>query len=161
MKIRVIWIGVVVITSMIAGCTTTMTDSLNIMPENIIPEVRTDEEQIAAVLKDVQEGMETKRIFKVLAHVSKNYADTEGRDYDALKEYLNGIMSEYRTIQIRRIQPKILVHGDRARAVESFGTMAQPNDAIRIPPLNVQGQLSIYFERVDGVWQIVEWGPLW
>jgi hypothetical protein len=120
-----------------------------------------DEERVAVVLDDVARGMESKRIYRVLSHVSKEYRDQEGRDYAAIRDYLADVMKRYRQIRITRMPPKIVVQGDKARAIESFGTQAEPADSRADAPLNVQGQVSVYLERVDGAWQIVEWGPLW
>ncbi|MBI2422196.1 MAG: nuclear transport factor 2 family protein [Candidatus Hydrogenedentes bacterium] len=120
----------------------------------------TDEQQIAAVLDDVHRGMESKRIYKVLAHVSPSYQDIEGRNYEIMREYLSGIMRDYRNITIRRTRPRILVHGDRARAVETFGTVAEPFNTETTQPLNIQGSLSVYLEREGDEWKIIEWGPM-
>jgi hypothetical protein len=119
-----------------------------------------DEEQIAAILQDVQVGMETKRIFKILAHVSPNYRDQEGRDYEALRDYLNQVFRSYRTIRITRAYPRIVVQGNQARAVDTFGTAAEPMDAAGVPPINLQGQVAVTFERDRESWKIIEWGPL-
>lgn len=120
-----------------------------------------DEDRIAAVLNDVARGMESKRVYRVLSHVSKEYRDQEGRDYDAIRDYLAEIMKRYRQIRITRMKPKIAVQGDKARAIEAFGTMAEPVDSRAGTPLNVQGQVTVYLEKVDDAWRIVEWSPLW
>lgn len=119
----------------------------------------TEEEKIAKILDDVQMGMETKKVYKVMAHVSANYLDQEGRDYEGIRKYLNDIMKNYREIVIRRSNPTIVIEGDRARAVDPFGTRAEPDNS-RVPPLNIQGQVSVYFEREEGKWKIVEWGSI-
>jgi len=120
----------------------------------------TDQESIAIALDDVEEGMERRRIYKVLAHVSKNYQDDEGRDYEAITAYLNDIFDRYRDIRITRTRPIIQVSGQRATAVETFGTQADPVDAARDIPIHVQGQVSVSLEKADGQWLITEWGRL-
>ena len=119
-----------------------------------------DEEQIAQVIEEVQQGMEARQIFKVLAHVSRNYHDSEGRDYAAIEAYLNYVFKKYRTIRVTRVVPRILVQGVQARAVETFGTVAEPQDPSSEPPINMQGQVTVSLEKVGGQWQIVEWGSL-
>lgn len=119
-----------------------------------------DEQEIARILDDVQRGMETKRIYKVLAHVSRNYQDAEGRDYDDIVAYLQAIFKRYRDIQITRIPPKVLVQGDRARAIETFGTIANSQDASADIPIHLQGQVRVYFEKAGDRWLITEWGVL-
>jgi hypothetical protein len=119
-----------------------------------------DEQLIAAVLDDVHAGMESKRIYKVLAHVSQSYLDEQGRDHQQIREYLSEIMSRYRLIRITRARPKILVQGDRARALETFGTIAEPHNASETPSLHLQGHVSVFLERIEGKWKIVEWGGI-
>lgn len=120
----------------------------------------TDEEKIAAVLDDVQRGMETGKIYKVLAHVSLRYHDAQGRDYEAMREYLGFIRHSYRNIRITRTPPRIVIDGDHARALEAFGTIAESQDPAAAPPVNVQGQVTVYFVREEGEWKILEWGAL-
>ncbi len=117
-----------------------------------------DEEQIAALLDDVCDGMQSRRIFKVLAHVSRSYHDNEGRDYEALEAYLNEVFKKYKSIRITRVVPRIAVEGNRARAIETFGTVAEPQNPNVDPPLNVQGQVTVTLAKAGGQWQIVEWG---
>ena len=119
-----------------------------------------DEEQIAQVIEEVQQGMEARQIFKVLAHVSRNYHDSEGRDYAAIEAYLNYVFKKYRTIRVTRVVPRIVVQGVQARAVETFGTVAEPQDPSGEPPINMQGQVTVSLEKTGGQWQIVEWGSL-
>lgn len=119
----------------------------------------TDEEKITRLLDDVHRAMQTRKVNQVMAHVSPDYLDQEGRDYDGIRAYLDNIMKNYRAITIRRSNPTVIVEGDRARALEAFGTRAEP-DNDRTPPLNIQGQVSVFLAREDGKWKIVEWGPI-
>ncbi len=119
-----------------------------------------DEEKIALVLEDVQRGMENKRVYQVLAHVSRNYKDAEGRDYAALRADLNALMRDYRDVRITRTPPRIRVQGHRARVVDAFGTIAESVDPVENPSVNLQGQVIIIMERFGDTWQIVEWGPV-
>lgn len=119
-----------------------------------------DEEQIALVLDEVQRGMESRRIYRVLSHVSRGYKDGEGRDYDAMAAHLNDLFERYRNIRIRRARPVVQVQGNRAQAVETFGTSADPVDANRDVAIRLQGQVTVYFERVGDRWLIREWGHM-
>jgi hypothetical protein len=118
-----------------------------------------DEERVAAVLENVRRGMEQRRIYQVLAHVSPNYVDDEGRDYEDIRAYLAYVFENYSEIAIHRVQPRIVVRGNRARAVETFGTRAEPADPDRLP-LDVQGQVLVDLVKEDGAWRIIEWGRL-
>ena len=121
---------------------------------------QSDQEQIAAVLDDVHQGMQRRRIYRVLAHVSRAYQDEQGRDYEAIQAYLNEIFSAYRSIRIVRAQPKIYVQGDEATVIETFGTTAEPATTGDYPPLNLQGNVNVRLQQVDGRWLITQWGPL-
>lgn len=119
-----------------------------------------DVEQIGLVLDDVQRGMESRRIFRVVSHLSRNYSDSEGRDYDAMTAYLNDIFDRYRNIRIRRARPVVTVQGNRAQAVETFGTMADPVDPNRDVAIRLQGQMTVHLEKIGDRWFIREWGRM-
>ena len=119
-----------------------------------------DEQKIAMVLADVSQGMENKRVYQVLSHVSQRYHDREGRDYEALRKHVSTILDNYRTIRVTRTPSRVQVQGDRARVVDTFGTLAQPNDQKEYPIIDLQGRVVILLERSGDTWQILEWGPL-
>jgi len=120
----------------------------------------TDEEQIAVLLDDVEQGVERRQIYKVLAHVSRNYYDEAGRDYAGIEAYLTDLFKRYRQINITRVVPRIAIYGTTARAIETFGTTAEPQDPGNEPPIYLQGQVTVNLEKVNNVWQIVEWGSM-
>ena len=124
-----------------------------------LPGKPSDEEQIAKVLSDVHLGMETKKVSRIMRHVSPNYLDEEGRNADGIRAYLDRIMNNYREIEIDRSSPRIVVQGDRARAIEAFGTSGKPDNS-NTPPVTLQGQVSVYLERTEEGWKIVEWGSI-
>lgn len=119
-----------------------------------------DEEKIALVLEDVQRGMQNRRVYQVLAHVSHGYRDRAGRDYAALSEDLSALLRNYRNVRITRATPTIQVQGDRAKVIDTFGTSADAADAQENPPVSLQGQVVILMERYKDTWQILEWGPI-
>ena len=119
-----------------------------------------DEQLIAAVLDDVHRGMQGRRLRTVMAHVSPQYHDEEGRDYAALEKHLGYIFKNYQEIRITRGAPQIAVQGDSARALEAFGTVAEPENPNADLPINLQGQVTVYLEKDNGKWRIVEWGRM-
>lgn len=123
-------------------------------------QAQSDEERIAQILQDVQQGMQTKRIYRVIAHVSKNYKDDQGRDYETMRQYLDDLFEDYRTITVRRVNPRVVVQGDEAVAMDTFATRAEPADPTQTAPIDVQGDVSAYFRRENGEWKIVKWSPL-
>lgn len=149
--------GVLVLGVLLAACQSNDTAvDLSRLPLMRAP----DDQQIAAVLQDVHAGMESKRIYKVLAHVAPHYQDQDGREIEALRRYLSEMFRGYRTIRITRTTPRIWVDGNRAQVIETFGTVATPFDNSSLPPLNLQGQVTVHLERVQNRWLIVQWGPL-
>ena len=136
---------------------------LNKIPVDI-PGVTTpgpsDEEQITNALDDVHRGMQSRRVFKVLAHVSRTYRDDSGRDYAGVEQYLSELFKSYKEIQITRVRPRVIVQGDRARAIETFGTRAEPFNRNENRPIEMRGQMNIYLEKINNKWLIVEWGRM-
>lgn len=119
-----------------------------------------DEEQIVNVLDDVHRGMQSRRVFKVLAHVSHSYKDNTGRDYAGVEQYLQELFRAYKEIQITRVRPRVIVQGDQARAVETFGTRAEPFNRKENRPIEMHGQMNVYLEKINNKWMIVEWGRM-
>ncbi|HOQ89710.1 MAG TPA: nuclear transport factor 2 family protein [Candidatus Hydrogenedentes bacterium] len=118
------------------------------------------ETRVRQVLDEVQAGMQRESLFQVMGHVSLNYRDKAGRDYAGIREYLRQVFERYRNIRIVRTPPSVEIQGQYARAVESFGAMADPADSSGLP-INIQGQTVVLLERIDGDWKILEWGPLY
>lgn len=116
-----------------------------------------DREMILRVLDDVHRNMERRKTKRVLAHVSENYQDEDGRDYNAIVEYLNAIFSRYRDITITRAEPRIRIQDSTARVVETFGTRAIPFDAAEDPPINIQGDVQVILEKQGDDWKIIAW----
>jgi hypothetical protein len=141
------------------GCQTGLPDVLPDLPG--LPGLRpSDQEQISRLLSDVEQAMEQRKIFKVLTHVSQNYRDAEGRDYNGIQAYLNQIFEQYRRIEITRARPQIQVQGDRALAVETFGTRAEPFNEGQHVSIVLDGQVSVYLARQENGWKITEWGRI-
>lgn len=145
----------VLVSALAAGCARTVREIPLLSGSRV-----NDAAAIAAVLDDVHRGMESQRIYTVLAHVSRNYYDSEGRDYAAMEVYLNEIFRRYRIIRINRERPRILVENDRARALETFATIAEPTPGPEGRPFTVRGQVTVYLEKVGDRWLITEWGHL-
>jgi len=120
----------------------------------------TDEEHIAVLLDDVHRGLESRRIYKVLAHMSPNYRDHAMRDYKAARQELQRLFDDYRKIRITRVGPRITVRGERARAIETFGIVAEPLNREVSLPIGVNGQIEVFLDKSSGVWQIVGWRPV-
>ncbi len=154
MRNRGIALGLAILVTALAGCPDNMPEIPVINPR------LSDEEQILLVLDAVYRGMESQRIYQIMAHVSRSYRDRDGRDYDALAAYLNKVFDEYRSIRITRVRPRVIVQGNQARAVETFGTLARPENRSSYPPIDLHGQVTVFLEKIDGRWLLVEWGSI-
>lgn len=155
MKTRLLF-GLILLATMASTCNQELPVGI---PGLSQPDV-SDEEQLTRLLNDVHEGMEKRRIYKVLAHVSTSYQDAEGRDYEAIQEYLSALFKNYRAIRITRGRPIITVQGNQASAVETFGTQAEPFAKSAYRPVNLQGRVTVSLERVGQTWKITEWSTL-
>ncbi|MBX7255492.1 MAG: hypothetical protein K1Y02_03935 [Candidatus Hydrogenedentes bacterium] len=156
MKRAVLVSALILLAAAFVRCNSPITEEMPSIP-GITSQKVSDEDQIAAVLTDIHQGIQSRRIFKVLAHISRSYSDPEGMDYTALQNYLNEFFKNYKEVRVTRVPPRVFVQGTRARVVETFGTRAEPFNAEKNPPLNIQGQVNIYLEKVNGEWQITEW----
>jgi hypothetical protein len=154
MRNHVVVVSLLIVAVLAGGCPRDIPEIPVINPK------LTDDEQIMKILNDVHDGMQSQRIYQIMAHVSRGYKDAEGRDYDALAAYLNKVFEEYRSIRVTRVKPRVVVQGNQARAVETFGTIAKPDNRADYPPIDLHGQVTVFFEKVDNRWLIVEWGSI-
>ena len=127
----------------------------------LLPGFKTsDEQRIQTLLDNVAKAVEGRKTSRVMQYISKNYQDADGRDYAGIQVYLNRLFRDYREVRIRRSRPSVQVDGDRAMAIETFGTEAVPFNAGDNPPINIQGQMNVMLEKAGTDWRIVEWGQL-
>lgn len=117
---------------------------------------RVDErDRVTQVLDDIHRGIEQRRVFKVLAHLSRTYFDEEGRDYDTLRNLITTWLNDYREIRVTRPRPRVVVQGDRARAIETFGLQAKPVNPNDDRLVALQGQVTVHLDKMGNTWQIV------
>lgn len=122
---------------------------------------RVDErDRVTEVLDDIHRGVEQRRVFKVLAHLSRTYFDEQGRDYDTMRNLITMWLNDYRGIRVTRPRPRVVVQGDRARAVETFGLQAEPANPADDRLVALQGQVTVHLERMGNTWQVVSVGPV-
>ena len=150
---RGISVVALVCVTVLAGCATNIN-----LP--VLGGKQSEEGRVAAVLNDVHHAMQTHKAKRVISHISKNYTDADGRDYDAICDYVSHILSSYRDIEITRVEPPIEIDGDTARALEAFGTLATPDNPDEAPPVNMQGQVLVTLQKEEGTWKIISWGTL-
>lgn len=161
MKRAGVCIAAIVLLGVCCGCTGPMSQIPGVKEIGKISGLGpADEEQIISVLNDVERAMEVRKTSRIMPFVSKNYHDAAGRDYAGIETYLNKLFETYREIRITRVTPKVEIQGDKAQAMDTFGAFADPKDSRVNPPINLQGQVEVRFEKSNGRWQIVEWGRI-
>lgn len=141
----------------VAGCGTTIYEVPGVREiGKIAGHKGTAEEQVTAVLNDIARSIETRKVDRILAHISPKYADGWGRNRSAVEEYIRDTFRKYWTIKVTRVAPAVKTEGEQAQVVETFGVAAEPRDTAKEPPVNMEGRLAVRLERVDGKWMIVE-----
>jgi len=92
----------------------------------------TDEEQVRAVIKDMAEAAEARDARRIKEHISPDYSDPSGMDYDQLKGFLalQMMQSEHITVFLRKTDVEVV--GDKAyatvRAVIARGEKPAANE---------------------------------
>lgn len=119
-----------------------------------------EEEKIISMLDSVEMWLERKNVKKVMEHVSMQYRDDEGRNYESLRLYLQRIVRDYKTIRVTRTLPEVKVQGDTAIVIDTFGTVAEPYDPVQDLPVNIQGKVQITMVKEREEWKILSFSPL-
>lgn len=158
MRVRVLL--VIGLALALGGCP----DAVSTLELPSIPGVTTgrvdERDRVMQVLDDIHRGIEQRRVYKVLAHLSRTYFDEEGRDYDTMRSLVTMWLNDYRDIRVTRPRPRVVVQGDRARAVETFGLQAEPTNPNDERLVALQGQVTIHLERMGTTWQVVSMSPV-
>jgi len=147
------WIGLMALVAVAAGCAGG--PALNVPG---VGELRgNDEQKIGVMLASLHRNVENRRVFGVLAHVSRGYNDRENRHYEQVEELVRNFLREYRSIRITRTPPQVRIEGNRAKVLQPFGLTAEPADIITTSPVNLQGTAVFYLEKMNNEWRIIEY----
>ncbi|MCA1902972.1 MAG: nuclear transport factor 2 family protein [Candidatus Hydrogenedens sp.] len=119
-----------------------------------------EREQIISVLDSVERLVERKQLRKAMDYISLDYRDEQNRKYNDIREYLQGIIRDYRVIRITRATPEINIEGNKATVIDTFGTIAEPFDPVQGVPVNIQGKVIITLQKESDGWKIISWSPL-
>ncbi|HOK10018.1 MAG TPA: hypothetical protein PLT82_10830 [Candidatus Hydrogenedens sp.] len=156
------FIGILLLLS-IAGSTFILT-SCNTVKRIDIPllnkSASSEREQIISVLDSVERLVERKQLRKAMDYISLDYRDEQNRKYNDIREYLQGIIRDYRVIRITRATPEINIEGNKATVIDTFGTIAEPFDPVQGVPVNIQGKVIITLQKESDGWKIISWSPL-
>lgn len=144
----------VALACLVAGCATSSGTSLPLLSQT----ADAKRQEIARVLDEVHQGLERKKIFAVLAHLSPRYADEDGRTQADARDTLKEFFSQWRTLRVTRTNPRLRVEARQAVALESIGVIAEPFD-VEASPWNWFGEVRISLEQDDsGEWVITRVG---
>jgi ketosteroid isomerase-like protein len=76
----------------------------------------TEEDRVKKVITSVQKAAEEKKISAVLDHVSKNYLDPQGNDYNGIKGLLAFYFFRHQKVSVYMPNVDIVVTGQTAKA---------------------------------------------
>lgn len=134
---------------LLAGCATDGMPSLPLPGQSETSQRR----EIARVLEDLHDGVDGKKIFKVMANISPSYRDEEGRNKAGVQQALKDFFGQYRRIRVTRTNPRLQFEGAEAVATESIGLIAEPFQ-VEQAELNWYGEVKIWLRRSGGSWEI-------
>jgi len=143
--------------ALLVGCAST--------PAPILPATRpgaeapTPEQLVAKVMNRLADDIAHRRTARVLGAISDAYKDDTGRDFPAVKAYIEEQFRNYSMIAVRRIAPKITIQDKEARAVETLGLRGEPENVQKVAPISFEGTIAVTLREVQGVWLItkVQW----
>ncbi|GEM_PF-1167878 len=119
-----------------------------------------EQEKIITVLDNLEKLIERKQVKRAMNYVSIEYKDEQNRKYNDIREYLQSIVRDYRVVRITRATPEIKVEGNLATVYDTFGTVAEPYDAVQGVPVNIQGKVIITLQKEPEGWKIKSWSSL-
>ena len=134
---------------LLVGCATDGMPSLPLPGQSEASQRR----EIARVLEDLHDGVDGKKIFKVMANISPAYRDEEGRNKAGVQQALKDFFGQYRRIRVTRTNPRLQFEGVEAVATESIGLIAEPFQ-VEQAELNWYGKVKIWLRRSGGSWEI-------
>jgi len=143
--------------ALLVGCAST--------PAPILPSTRpgaeaaTPEQLVAKVMNRLADDIAHRRTPRVLGAISDAYKDDGGRDFPAVKAYIEEQFRNYSMIAVKRITPKITIQGNEARVVETLGIRGEPENVQKVAPISFEGTIAVTLREVQGVWLItkVQW----
>lgn len=140
--------------ALVVGCAST--------PAPILPSTRpgadapTPEQQVARVMNRLADDIAHRRTPRVLGVISDAYKDDTGRDFAAVKKYIEDQFRSYSMIAVKRISPRITVQGKEARVVETLGLRGEPENVQKVAPVSFEGTIAVTLREVEGTWLITK-----
>jgi hypothetical protein len=107
-----------------------------------------DEEQVRALVSDVEAAAEDRDTSDVLAHVADNYTDSAGFDRTQLQNFLRAYFLAHPKLELLVTVESLEFPVDGlAQAVVSVATVELTDPDLR--------RLKVEFRRLDGAWKVM------
>jgi|SRR5690349_15345205 len=107
-----------------------------------------DEEQVRALVSDVEAAAEARDTSDVLAHVGDNYTDSAGLDKTQLQNFLRGYFLAHPRLELLvNVESLEFPVDGLAQAVISVTTVELTDPDLQ--------RLKVEFRRVDGGWKVI------
>lgn len=116
-----------------------------------------EQEKVNKVIKAVQSAAEEKNIRGITVHVAKDYSDSEGNNFEALRALLLAYFFRYPKISGYITHLEITVDGSSARAVfQAILTSSQKTGSVTdaVPEQLGVHRFDVVFKKDSGDWKI-------
>ncbi len=114
----------------------------------------TEENKVKKVVTDVQQAAEEEKINKVLDHISKNYRDPQGNDYNAIKGVLAFNLFRHRKISVYIPNIDVAVNGLIAQVMFEAVMTGRDTDGNILPDALGTYNFEVYLSKENGTWKI-------
>jgi ketosteroid isomerase-like protein len=113
----------------------------------------TEEDKVKKVVTSVQKAAEEKQISAVLDHISKNYLDPQGNDYNGIKGLLAFYFFRHQKVSVYMPNIDIVVTGATAKALfQAVLTGRGPEGGV-LPEALGAYNFEVLLKKEDGDWK--------
>ncbi len=126
---------------------------------------KTEEDRVKEVIADIQKAGQEKDIRKIIGHLSRNYSDSQGNDYNSIKGLLLAYFFRHQRIHIFIPAVKVTVEDSAAKV--AFETVFSGGGATGSPSGIFPDAVSMYafdvsMKKEDGEWMVLSarWNPV-
>jgi hypothetical protein len=117
----------------------------------------TDQDKVKKVITEIQAAGEVKDVSKIMKHLSKNYSDPQGFNYEGIKGLLIGYFLRYPKISAYISNLMISVESESARAeFQTVLTSGEKTGSIKdmIPTSLGVWDFSITLKKESNAWKV-------
>ncbi len=114
----------------------------------------TEENKVKKVITGVQRAAEEEKINAVLDHISKNYRDPQGNDYNAIKGILALNLFRHQKVSIYIPNIDVAVDGPAAQVVFQAVMTGRDTGGNILPDALGAYNFEVHLSKEDGTWKI-------